>query len=99
MNANTKNYNKVGNISESNEKYFAQSHEIDLGKNDKQFKYLIATYNNVPYDPNGIDSHRESSLDIKLKPVSKEAFDYYILYLQTKNGLYMTRTQRSFING
>lgn len=90
-------YNKLGKITQSNEKIFAKLLEIDLN-NAVQSKYFIATHNNVPYDPNGIDSHRESDINIQLKSVSREVFNYYVLYLQTKNSLYMTRTQRSYIN-
>lgn len=91
-------YNKLGNfVTNAKEKTFARYLETDVN-GAKQIKYLIATYNNIPYDPNGIDSHRESSLDIKLKSVSKQVFEYYTLYLKTKNSLYMTRAQRSYIN-
>lgn len=93
-------YNKLGQISESDkEKVFAISTEANLGKDKFQKTYSIITQNNSPYDPYGIDSHRESTLALKLKKVSKQTFDYYILYLQTRNSLYMTRAQRSFING
>jgi hypothetical protein len=94
-----KSYNNLGQISESREKIFAKFIESDVGNNKQQKTYSIATQNNIPYDPYGIDSHRESTLTLKLKNVSKQTFDYYILYLQTRNSLYMTRTQRSFING
>jgi hypothetical protein len=92
-------YNKLGQISTNKEKTFAKFIQSEIGQNKKQTNYLIATQNNVPYDPYGIDSHREGTLLLKLKNVSKQTFDYYILYLQTRNSLYMTRTQRSFING
>jgi hypothetical protein len=93
------NYNRSGQLSENKEKVFARYTEISLPKGDKQKRYFIMTHNNVPYDPHGIDSHRERNLRTNLKTVSKQTFDYYILYLKTRNLLYMTRTQRSFING
>lgn len=93
-------YNKLGKSSESEkEKIFAKSIEVDLDNENKQKTYSIITQNNSPYDPYGIDSHRESDLNLSLKNVSKQTFDYYLLYLQTRNSLYMTRAQRSFING
>lgn len=93
-------YNKLGRISESEkEKVFAIYTEADIGKDQLQKTYSIITQNNSPYDPYGIDSHRESTLSLKLKRVAKQTFDYYILYLQTRNSLYMTRAQRSYING
>lgn len=91
-------FDKNGNEITSKSKAFAKYVEKKLHDGTKQLKYLIATFNNVPYDPKGIDSHREETIEIKLKSVSKQVFDYYMLYLKTKNGLYMTRTQRSYIN-
>lgn len=92
-------YNRSGQLSENKEKIFARYTEIVLSKGDKQKRYFIMTHNNVPYDPLGIDSHRERNLRTELKTVSKQTFDYYLLYLKTRNILYMTRAQRSFING
>lgn len=81
------------------DKVFAKFTKIELGNGDVQKKYYITTCNNIPYDPSGIDSHRESTLDLKLKSVSQKTFDGYVLYLQTRNPIYMTNAQRSFING
>jgi hypothetical protein len=92
-------FDKNGNVcTGKKDKVYAKYTEALLGNGTKQIRYLISTFNNIPYDPKGIDSHRESNLDIKLKSVSKQVFDYYILYLKTKNTLYMTRAQRSYIN-
>jgi|694.fasta_scaffold03072_11 hypothetical protein len=91
-------FNKNGNACSPKDKVFAKFTETTLNNGVKQLKYLIATYNNSPYDPKGTDSHREATLEIKLKSVSKSVFDYYMLYLKTKNALYMTRAQRSYIN-
>ena len=60
--------------------------------------YYIKTYQNVPFDPSGSYGHREQYLETKFNKVSKETFDYYMLFLKTRNSLYMTRAQRSFIN-
>jgi len=93
-------YNKLGKTCESEkEKVFATFTEANVGKDKYQKTYSIVTQNNSPYDPYGIDSHRENTLALKLKRVSKQTFDYYIMYLQTRNSLYLTRSQRSFING
>jgi hypothetical protein len=91
-------FNKNGNICTTKDRVFAKFIETTLSSGTKQVKYLIATYNNSPYDPKGTDSHRESTIEIKLKSVSKPVFDYYMLYLKTKNSLYMTRAQRNYIN-
>ena len=61
-------------------------------------KYYIKTHKNIPYDPWGMYAHRESYLETKFKSVSKDTFDYYMMYLKTRNSIYMTRSQRSFIN-
>lgn len=93
-------FNKSGtNISNGGERAFAKALTIDMGKGKDQVKYFICTHNNAPYDPNGPDSHREIWLHTELKSVSQQTFDFYVLYLKTKNSLYMTKTQRSFING
>jgi hypothetical protein len=88
-------YNKVGKaISDESEFIFAKS-----VSSDSNVKYAILVHNNQPYDPYGVDSHRQSSLSLKIKQVNKDTFNNYISYLRTKNSLYMTRSQRSFING
>lgn len=93
-------YNKLGEpLTEDSDKVFAKYIATEIGNGQLQKKYFIRTHNNVPYDPSGPDSHREAHLKTDLKSVSKQTFDYYILYLKTKNSLYMTRAQRSFING
>lgn len=83
----------------SKDKIFANFNKITLGDGAVQKKYFIVTYNNIPYDPSGIDSHRESTLNLRLKQVSQATFDSYVLYLKNRNPIYMTKAQRSFING
>jgi len=93
-------YNRDGEtVAGPKDRVFAKFNRIDLGSGDVQKKFFVLTYNNMLYDPNGTDSHREATLNLQLKPVSQETFDYYNLYLKSKNALYMTRAQRSFING
>lgn len=87
--------NKLGRpVQENSELIFGQ-----ISTTGSQSKYAILVFNNQPYDPYGIDSHRESKLTLKLKQVSQETYNHYLSYLKTKNSLYMTRAQRSFING
>ena len=79
-----------------------------LGKKEKDIakaihktssiSYHIQTYEGAPYDPNGMYSHREDNIELKYKKVSKNTFDFYMLFLKTKNSLYLTRSQRSFLN-
>ena len=87
--------NKLGRpTAADSEKTFAK-----MISSQNQTKYAILVYNNQPYDPYGTDSHRESKLNLVLKQVSQQTYNYYVSYLKTKNSLYMTRAQRSFING
>jgi len=65
------------------------------GKNDRHF---ILVHDSTPHDPWGMYKNRERSVRMDMKRVSKETFDFYMLFLKTRNSLYMTRAQRSFIN-
>jgi len=87
-------YNKYGQEAQEGEKIFAEY--VD---GSRQKVYSVLTYNNSLYDPLGTDSHRESKLNTVLKKTTKQTFDYYIHYLQDRNKIYITRAQRSFING
>jgi hypothetical protein len=88
-----------GLATQKDDKVFAKMVNIDLGNNKKQIRYFIRTYNNIPLDPLGPEGKRDIWSRTELKIVSEKTFKYYLVYLRTKNSLYMTRTQRSFING
>jgi len=60
--------------------------------------YYIGTYQNMPYDPLGAYSRREIYADTKMHRVSKNTFDFYIMYLKSNNSIYMTKAQRGFLN-
>ena len=91
--------NKSGEVTISkNEKVFAKRLSSTTSNEEEINKYYILTHNNMPYDPYGIDSHREKNLNTVLRTTSKQVFDDYITYLKTKNRLYMTKTQRNFIH-
>lgn len=93
-------FNKHGETPKSDkDKIFAKFLKIELGNGDVQRKYFVITNNNAPYDPNGIDSHREATLNLQLKATSQRTFDYYVAYLKTRNPIHMTKAQRSYING
>jgi hypothetical protein len=92
--------NKLGRPFENDtELAFAKMFTTPVGNGQVQIKHTILVYNNQPYDPYGVDSHRESKLNLVLKTVNTQTYSYYVSYLKTKNSLYMTRAQRSFING
>lgn len=88
------NFNKNGApVRSDKENIFAK---IVVSQNDKS-NYFINTYKNEIFDPIGINSKRKN-LETKLKRVSKETFDFYLIYLQTNNSIYLTRANRRFIN-
>lgn len=88
-------FNKSGRNSESaKEKVFGKV----VAKNDKSY-YYIRVHQSVPYDPMGTYAKREQYLETKMSPVSKATFDFYMLYLQTKNSIYMTKARRGLTNG
>ena len=65
---------------------------------DSRERHYILTYQSLPLDPWGMYKGRETNLETSMKPVSKQTFDYYMLFLKTRNSLYLTRAQRSFTN-
>lgn len=92
-------YNRFGNEEvQSYQKAFA-SYEKTVFVNDvSRVVYKVLFLNNSLYDPLGPDSHRESSLELKLQSVNRETFENYLKYLRKKNSLYLTKANRSFIN-
>ena len=94
------------------ETLFDKTGSIVIGKKEKSYakkisttknnelseRYYLKSHENVPYDPWGMYAHRANYLETKFKAVSKSTFDYYMMYLKTRNAIYMTRSQRSFIN-
>ena len=50
------------------------------------------------YDPMGTYSSRRKYLQSSFKRVSKNTFDFYMLYLKTNNSIYLTKAQRGFLN-
>ena len=88
-------FNKNGSEAVSNQKQFAKIIEETDSENKT---YYVSTNNNQIYDPLGVNSNREQYLDINFKRVSKNTFDFYMIYLQTNNSIYLTRANRSFLN-
>ncbi|NBP01094.1 MAG: hypothetical protein EBU90_13355 [Proteobacteria bacterium] len=87
-------YDKLGQITSNEKDSFAK--KVFTSGNEK---YFVTTFRNIIYDPYGIDSHRENYLELHTKNVDKKTFDLYIAYLHTRNGTYLSKAQRSFING
>lgn len=68
-----------------------------LVKNQKE-SYYIRVHQSVPYDPMGTYGKRSAWIETKMQSVSRSTFDFYMMYLQTKNSLYMTRARRGLTN-
>ena len=68
-----------------------------LVKNQRE-SYYIRVHQSVPFDPMGTYGKRSARIDTKMQLVSKTTFDFYMMYLQTKNSLYMTRARRGLTN-
>jgi len=68
-----------------------------VAKNNRDY-YYIRVHQSVPYDPLGTYAKREQYLETKMSQVSKSTFDFYMLYLKTKNSIYMTRARRGLSN-
>lgn len=87
-------FNKAGNqTTAQNEKFYAKM----VVKNGIT-AYSIKTYNGQLFDPQGTYSHREHLLETKMDTVSKDTFDFYMVYLSTRKGIYFTKAQRSYLN-
>jgi len=86
--------NRIGEkIEKSKEKSYAKI----VSTGDSVY-YYIRIYQNLPYDPLGPYSRREIFSDTKMKKVSKNTFDFYLMYLKSNNSIYLTKAQRGIIN-
>jgi hypothetical protein len=75
-----------------------RSQKITRLNGDEQLSFFINTLNGTLYDPHGVDSTKRISMMFKEKSVDTKTFENYLKYLRSRNNLYMTRAQRSFIN-
>jgi hypothetical protein len=92
-------FNKNGELkSEQKESFFAKIIEKAIG-NKPSTCYYIRVHESTLFDPTGTNSFRVKYLDTKMRKVSKTTFDYYMIYLKTKNSIYLTKAQRSFLDG
>lgn len=95
----TASYNKIGGVIENEtDIVYAKCQEINL-HGSLQKKFYVLTSNGALFDPNGIDSHRQKNIRTELRSTSKQVFEYYLDYLQTKNPIFLRRAERGFING
>jgi hypothetical protein len=87
------NFNRNGSVANTKDKVYAK-----ITNSNGRDTYHIKTYQNQPFDPIGSNENRQKYLETKFKTVSKDTFDFYLIYLQTNNSIYLTRTTRRFIN-
>jgi len=92
-------YNVKGLIAGRTEKSCATKINIKLTNGTDQTKFQVLTHGNILFNPLGADSYKITSRESKMKVVSEKTFDYYVKFLRTKNNLYMTYANRSFIDG
>ena len=91
----TISFNKQGEkVSSEKEEFFAK-----MIVNNSSQSYYIRTHEGILFDPGGMNSYRVKFVDTKMRKVSKVTFDFYMIYLKTKNNIYLTRAQRSFLDG
>lgn len=91
----TKHFNKVGALVKTEkEAVYAKV----LTNTSGSITYLIKCFQKQPFDPSGPYKAREKFIETKFEKVSKTVFDYYMMYLQTNNSIYMTKAQRRIIN-
>jgi hypothetical protein len=81
------------------DKIFSKTLSIDLGNNQSQDRYFIRIFNNIPFDPFGPEARREIWNRTSLRQVSKSTFENYNHYLGTRNRIFLTKTNRSYIDG
>lgn len=81
------------------EKIFSKTVSIDLGNKVVQNRYFIRIFNNVPFDPFGPEARREIWNRTDLRQVSQSTFNNYNNYLNTRNRIFLTKTNRSYIDG
>ena len=81
------------------EKVYSKSLSINLGNGKTQNKYFVRIFNSVPLDPFGPEAGREIWNRTELKPVSGTTFENYNNYLLTRNRIFLTKTNRSYIDG
>lgn len=89
-------YNKDGKeISGENEKFYARR----LTKNGNP-AYYVREYSGTLMNPAGIFANKRfHTEEIRMVKVDKDIFDYYMMFLKTKNQIHLTRAERGRLNG
>ena len=61
--------------------------------------YFLSFFRGNIYDPYGVYSHKRNSREIEFKKVTKQSFDLYLNYLDTRNRSFLTLAERKYVNG
>lgn len=86
-------------IEDNNDKIFSKFLTINLDDNKKQEKFFIRIFGGVPLDPFGPEAGREIWNRTSMRQVSKTTFENYNNYLSTRNRIFLTKANRSYIDG
>lgn len=92
-------YDRKGNVTDKEPLSVAHVLNQSFADGRESRTFYLNTINGLIYDPLGTDSNKKKNMNCLLKPVSQQTFDYYMMYLGSNNSLYLTRSQRSMING
>jgi hypothetical protein len=89
-------FNKDGKeILGENEKFYAKS----LTR-DGSTTYYVREFGGTLFDPTGTYSRKRfHPEEIKMPKVNKNVFDFYMMFLNTKNNIYLVRAERGRTNG
>ena len=89
-------FDKNGNIIEDPKTKDSYGKMLCVNNNERT--YLVKVLQSNLYDPLGTYSNRGRFLESNFKKVSKNTFDFYMMYLKTNNSIYLTKAQRGFLN-
>ena len=89
-------FDRNGNLMDAPQSKDTYGKIICVNKQEKM--YLAKVLQSNLYDPMGTYSNRKRYLESNFKKVSKNTFDFYMMYLKTNNSIYLTKAQRGFLN-
>ena len=89
-------FNKDGKeVTNENEIIFAKM----VFQDNTDYYYVRMQDDGMICDPLRSRIRSKRTETVNMKKVSKAIFDFYMMYLHTKNNIYIIRAQRGFING
>ena len=71
---------------------------LDINHTTDNTTYTIMEYDGALFDPYGTNGFRVKSLDTNMRRVSKNVFDFYMIYLRTRISVHLTKAQREFLS-